>query len=143
MKESPQELVPRANGKVNCNFATESGSWRGVWSHSHTLSFPDSGFQRHAWGAFRGLERQEMKGKGIDKGGLVRVVFVALGLSLAPQAGFALDRWEELTQAGLKLQLQGRKTEAEAKLRDALNVAEESGQDASRLAKSLHNLGAF
>ena len=85
-----------------------------------------------------------MKSKGIDKGSRVRVVLVVLGLSLGSQAGLALDRWEELTQAGLKLQQQGRMTEAEQKLREALSEAEESGgQDASRLAKSLHNLGAL
>ena len=65
-----------------------------------------------------------MKSKGIDNGSRVRVVLVVLGLSLGSQAGLALDRWEELTQAGLKLQQQGKTTEAEEKLREALSEAE-------------------
>ena len=85
-----------------------------------------------------------MKSKRIEQGSQVRVMLVVLGLSLVSQAGLALDRWEELTQAGLRLQQQGRMTEAEQNLREALNEAEESGgQDASRLAKSYHNLGAL
>ena len=86
-----------------------------------------------------------MKSKGIDKDSLVRVVLVVLGLSLGSQAGLALDRWEELTQAGLKLRQQGRMTEAEENLREALSEAERlGGQECFALGlKAFHSLGAL
>ena len=61
-----------------------------------------------------------MKSKGSDKGCRVRFALVVLGLCLGSRAGLALDRWEELTQAGLKFQRQGRMTEAEQNLREAV-----------------------
>jgi hypothetical protein len=67
----------------------------------------------------------------------------ALGLMLWSKAAPGLDRWEEITQAGLKLQEQGRTTEAEDNLRAALRESEKSGEWHSRLANSFHNLGAF
>ena len=84
-----------------------------------------------------------MKSTGIGKGTRVRAVLVVVGLSLGSQTALALDRWEETTQVGIKLQQQGRMTEAEQNLREALSEAEKSGQDGSRLAKSFHSLGAL
>ncbi len=115
---------------------------------SSLVAFTHSEFPRFrfpsVW-ALNGLERQEMKSKGIDSRRQLWLVVGSLEFSACGHSErLALDRWEELTQAGLKLQQQGRMTEAEEKLREALSEAEEFGsQDASKLAKSFHNLGTL